>query len=526
MVNAGDTMNAAVGRLAEAAGSAADPSLASAVARLDRAILRVRVANWRSIAIGGDQAAELRTAADAATAAIDSAGRLDSDVIRASLPAVRAATADYIAAANAVTAALSRGDDIYADKLRPALLSAQQAMAKATGLLARTVADTNASIDRLQKSTETVEIVIAVAGLAAGLLLAALIGRGIAGPVVRMTETMRRLADGNHDVEIPATDRKDEIGEMGRAVLVFRENAAEAARLAAEQAAEQARREARAQRLDVLLGTFEAKVGAMAGLVASAATELQSTAQAMSGISERSTTQSATVAAAAEEASVNVGTVATAAEELAASTGEIARQVSQSSHIAGKAQQDAQRTDGIVQALAEGSQKIGDVVRLISDIAGQTNLLALNATIEAARAGDAGKGFAVVASEVKNLASQTARATEEIGQQIGQVQTATKEAVDAIRAIAATIEQMNDIAAAIAAAVEEQGSATQEIARNVQQVASGAQQVTRTIAEVSQGANETGAAATQVLGAAGGLSQKAEELQGEVRRFIVDVKAA
>ena len=280
------------------------------------------------------------------------------------------------------------------------------------------------------------------------------------------------------------------------------------------------------ERLEGLSQNFSGKVGHLVGLVSSAATELQATAQSMTGTADMTMQQASNVASAAEEASVNVQTVASSAEELAASIGEISRQVAQSAKIAGKAADDAKRTDTVVRALAEGARSIGEVVGLISNIAGQTNLLALNATIEAARAGDAGKGFAVVASEVKSLATQTAKATDQISQQIGQIQSATNEAVAAIQGIAATIGEVNEIAAAIAAAVEEQGAATQEIARNVQQAASGTQEVTSNITGVSQGASSTGAAAGEVLSAAGELSRQAEQLTGEVGQYIAAMKAA
>ena len=226
------------------------------------------------------------------------------------------------------------------------------------------------------------------------------------------------------------------------------------------------------------------------------------------------------------EGSSSSETVASAAEQLTSSIGEITRQVSHSSRITEKAVEDARRTDAMVRNLADGAQKIGDVVGLITSIAGQTNLLALNATIEAARAGDAGKGFAVVASEVKNLAQQTAKATEEIGAQIGQIQTATKEAVNAIHDITGVIEEVCAIATTIAAAVEEQGAATAEITRNVQQTAASTQEVTFNISGVSQAAGETGAAAKQVLSAAGDLSKQAEQLTGEVHSFVTGVRAA
>ena len=280
------------------------------------------------------------------------------------------------------------------------------------------------------------------------------------------------------------------------------------------------------QHIEKLTQAFGDKVGHMVGLVSSAATQLQSTAEAMTGTAERTMRQATNVTSAAEEASVNVQTVASASEELASSISEISRQVAQSAKIAGKAADDAKHTDSVVRALAEGARSIGEVVGLISNIAGQTNLLALNATIEAARAGDAGKGFAVVASEVKSLATQTAKATDQIGQQIAQIQAATNEAVTAIQGISSTIAEVNEIAAAIAAAVEEQGAATQEIARNIQQASAGTQDVTSNIAGVNEGASTTGAAAGEVLTAAGELSRQAEHLNGEVGRFIAEVKAA
>ena len=282
----------------------------------------------------------------------------------------------------------------------------------------------------------------------------------------------------------------------------------------------------RAQRLDALLRGFEARTAVLVSMVASAATELESTSRAMASTTGETVAQATNVAAAVEAASINVQTVASAAEELSASISEIARQVAQSSEIADRAVEDANRTDAIVKTLAEGAQKIGDVVGLISTIAGQTNLLALNATIEAARAGDAGKGFAVVASEVKSLANQTAKATDDISRQIAQIQLATKEAVTAIEAITQTIGEVSRIATAIAAAVEEQGAATQEIARNIHEAATGTHQVSVSIAGVSHGASETGAAATGVHDAAGELSKQAEGLSGDVQHFVTEVKAA
>ena len=279
-----------------------------------------------------------------------------------------------------------------------------------------------------------------------------------------------------------------------------------------------------AKQLNAHADAFEQSVKGMVEIVASAATQLQSTARTMEGTANGTSEQATTVAAAADEAATNVQTVASAAEELASSIAEISRQVAQSTQIAGAAVDEAQRTNSMVQGLADAAQKIGEVVSLINDIASQTNLLALNATIEAARAGEAGKGFAVVASEVKNLANQTAKATDEISAQIGGIQTATKDAVGAIEGIGGTIGEINEIASAIAAAVEEQGAATQEIARNVEQAASGTTQVTQNISEVTQAASETGQAAGQVLDAASELSQQSEKLNGEVHRFLDQIR--
>jgi methyl-accepting chemotaxis protein len=271
---------------------------------------------------------------------------------------------------------------------------------------------------------------------------------------------------------------------------------------------------------------FEASVGKVARSVAAAAEGMKGTAESLSEVASDTGKRAVAVAAATEQASTNVQTVAASAEELAASVQEISRQVAESSAIASRAVVEAEATDGTVKGLAEAAAKIGDVVRLISDIAGQTNLLALNATIEAARAGEAGKGFAVVASEVKNLASQTGKATEEIAAQISAMQGATDAAVGAIRSIGETIGRMNAIATSIAAAVEQQGAATQEIARSVQQAAIGTSEVSATIGGVTQAVDMAGGQAAQVLEAANALTVEAATLQGEVARFLTAIRAA
>jgi methyl-accepting chemotaxis protein len=349
---------------------------------------------------------------------------------------------------------------------------------------------------------------------------------GVSRPITAITGVMRRLAERDKTVEIFGLGRKDEIGVMAGTVQVFKDNMIKADEQSAAQATEQAVKTQRATKMTDLVRGFESTIAGMVGVLSASATELQATAQSMSSSADETNHQASSVASAAAEASAGVQTVAASAEELTASISEITRQVAQSATIAEKAVADAGRTDIIVRALADGAQKIGAVVGLISSIAGQTNLLALNATIEAARAGDAGKGFAVVASEVKNLANQTAKATEEISAQVAQLQGSTKEAVDAIAGIASIIGEVGAIAAAIAAAVAEQGAATAEIAKTTQQTAVSTQQVSSNIAGVTQAAGSTGAAAGQVLGAAGDLSKQAERLTSEVKTFVSDVRAA
>jgi methyl-accepting chemotaxis protein len=364
-----------------------------------------------------------------------------------------------------------------------------------------------------------------LAGLAAAVFIAV---AGITRPLSRLVSVLQRMAQGEIDAEIEEAARRDEVGAVGKAVEGIK---AMVARKAAEEAevrriADAAAQDERKRTMLELADGFEQAVGSIVGMVSSSATELQATAQTMTASATETANQSTAVASAAEEASANVQTVAAAAEELGSSVQEIGRQVLGSASLAQTAVGEADETQHLVQALTQAATRIGDMVGLISSIAGQTNLLALNATIEAARAGEAGRGFAVVAAEVKELAAQTAKATEEISQQIGQIQGVTDQAVSAIDTITARIREIDGVATTIAAAVEQQGAATQEIVRNVAQAATGTDEVTSNITGVARASEETGAAAAQVLGAAGELSRQSEHLGAEVSRFLATIRAA
>jgi methyl-accepting chemotaxis protein len=354
-------------------------------------------------------------------------------------------------------------------------------------------------------------------------------GRRIVTPVRILTDDLSRLAHGDDSAEAPAAlrQRRDEIGEIAAAVGVFRDKLLENRQLSAEQEtlraqAEQARRGA----LLDLADRLEHGVAGVATAVSDSATRMEGSAQTLSKAADRSSQRATIVAAASEQTSANVQTVASGAEELSASIAEISRQVGESNRIAAEAAAAAERTNATIQGLAQSAEQIGTVVQLIQSIAGQTNLLALNATIEAARAGEAGKGFAVVATEVKNLAAQTARATEEISQQITAIQSATSSAVAEIGNIGQTVQQVHEIARTIADAVDQQDSATREIASNVQQTAEGSREVSTSVTDVMRAADETGTAAKDVLAAAGALMHQATTLRGEVDGFLRSVRSA
>ncbi|MBV8699465.1 methyl-accepting chemotaxis protein [Bradyrhizobium sp.] len=470
---------------------------------------------------------------------LDEVAKTSDQQVQALLPSVRETFAAYQQSVATTLAAVDAASSTKTSETAQKLLEVvMRSDAVAESLRSRM----NAVAERMTRRAEEFEqatadeyvstsrtlIVISVISVIAGLALGMLIGQfGISKPIQSIVALLQALAAGDYDVAVHSTERKDEVGEVAKAALVFKENGLAKTRMELERK-ETERRATAQRRADMLqlADRFEGAIGEIVDTVSSASTELEASATTLTSTAERGQTLATTVASASEEASTNVQSVASATEELSSSVNEISRQVQESARMASEAVEQARMTNDRVGELSKAAGRIGDVVELINTIAGQTNLLALNATIEAARAGEAGRGFAVVASEVKALAEQTAKATGEIGQQIASIQTATNESVSAIRDISGTIERLSEISSTIAAAVEEQGAATQEISRNVQQAAQGTQQVSANITDVQRGASETGSASSQVLSAAQSLSSDSNRLKLEVGKFLNSVRAA
>ncbi len=489
------------------------------------ALAAVRGAVQSFLQDGGDQAAafeqgdkEMAEAASLITA--NSGSRFTKKQVEAAEKARQALDAglkelvDVTRARDAVTDAVLNKD---ADKVVAALAAFSEA----------TEAAGQATTARAQGGARTATLTNAGLSLLGGIvavILCVVFARSITQPLRALVAVTRRLAAGDTAVDLPPPGR-DEVGELVQAVLVFKENAIARERLESQKQAELAQREREMARHNLFMEGFRGKTEALAASLANAATQLRANAKTLTALADDNQQGTQIAAAAAAEATGHVNEAASHAEQLFASISEIARKAADSSRVVQSAVGQVEETNASVAGLAQAAQKIGEVVQLINDIASQTNLLALNATIEAARAGDAGKGFAVVASEVKSLATQTAKATEEIGAQISGMQGATKGVVEAIRRIGETMTSVNDIVGAIASAVEEQNAATREIASSVQQAAGGTERVSDQVANVAAAASRAGTAAGEVLDASAALAGEAGTLQSEVNDFLTKLRA-
>ncbi|MDX2144745.1 MAG: HAMP domain-containing methyl-accepting chemotaxis protein [Rhodospirillaceae bacterium] len=426
--------------------------------------------------------------------------------------------------------ALERGDTDRARAAYGAITEAYDAHRKVIDETVEKANSFGAATEKFatDRSNTITLLIWAVSLVVLAMIAAAAVGAiaGLVKPVALMAKAMQGLARGDLNVEFPGAQRRDEIGSMAAATQVFKDNLIQKQQMAAEQDARErkAEREKR-ETMKKLADEFQQKVGGVIQSLSAAANQLQASAASMSAIAQQTSNQAGSVSSSANQATGNVQTVAAAAEELSASISEIRRQVSGSAGTAKQGVQQAERTNKTIEGLVDATGKISEVVELITSIASQTNLLALNATIEAARAGEAGKGFAVVASEVKNLANQTAKATEEISRYIASIQQATNESVSALREIANIIGQIDSSTNTINHSIEEQNNATLEISRSVQQAAASTAEVSETISSVNEASAETGHAAAQVLEAAQRMSKESESLNREVQSFLAEIKA-
>jgi methyl-accepting chemotaxis protein len=525
LVSGGEVLTAAAEKLVGAARASSDPAVGEAADPTERMIFLTRIASLQFLATA-DKAgvATFNSNAEKARAAIANLKKVASPEIGQLASPMEAAFAAYATSFTAYSTAKLAVEALYNEQMRPQIQAMQaQLDTGAASLFQAFEASRKVADDTISSASFWQEILAGVA-LVIGVGLAFVIGRGIVGPLTLMTGVMGKLAAGDNTIDIPARDNKDEIGDMARAVEVFKEHAIEAERLAAEQETARVAKERRQAAMEQHTQEFGSSISGVMASLAGSADGMRRAAEAMSEAVTAVHTEANGTAGSAAKSSEDLMAVAAAVEQLTSSVAEIARQLAAASEVSQQAVQRAESSHATMQGLSEATARIGDVVHLINDIASQTNLLALNATIEAARAGEAGKGFAVVAGEVKALAAQTAKATAEIGSQIDTVRTATSDAVTAMAEIGGIIGKINEVSAAIAAAVEQQNATTHEIAASVQAVSNATAGTAQAMEHVVSVADSAGSASRDVLTGAVQIGREAETLRTEVDQFLVAVR--
>ncbi len=517
----GDVLTAATGRLVEATRGTTDRALATAAGHVEAAMLLVRVANWRFLATLDPQGpAIFNTNEERARAVLADLEHLAGDDVKPLIAPVRDALTAYGTSFGLASANLIQGAGHMDNELLPHIVAMQKETAAALASVQDAFGANAATSEADASQTEWLQAIVAAAAAAVGAFLAFRIGRSIVRPIASMTSAMTHLAQGDNAIEIPERESTDEIGAMARAVEVFKQNAIENRRMAEAKVKEQAARDRRQAAMDGHTRNFGTSVSGVMASLGQSSSKMHTAANEMSEAARRTRDSTSGAVEDANASARDLNSVAVAAEQMAASINEISRQVAHVTTAVAKAVDRASETDKKVAGLEDTADRIGDVVRLITDIAGQTNLLALNATIEAARAGEAGKGFAVVASEVKTLATQTARATDQIGALIVAIRTSTGEAADAVRDVGSAIAQVASVATAIAAAVEQQAAATREISTSVQSVTQSTSTAAEAMQQVLTIAGQTDMASRSVLAAADEVETTASTLRVEVSGFL------